>query len=607
VATETLNVRVTSTGTDQLARGFGRVEQSIRRTGSASTRASQQMARGFSAAKTAIAGYLGVAALARGGKAILAFDDALSRLQVDANLSNKEALKLRDSVLALSGALGIPKEQLSGSLQVFQDFGGYLGFGRDIMRDLAKFSKATGTSMDDAATIAATLHGNLKMNKEEVLDTLPAMKRMADAGQISMKMMAGVMPSLLGAGATMGFKGQRGVEQMGTALQVVGAAGKGPQESATSAIALLRELKQKAKEFEKQGIKVLDKDGTMRDVTDVMREIAQKSGGLLTKGPGALFGADAAMAAGAFFGNIDAKTGQWTQGSTAERVMAASKEGKAADIDVWLKKTLGGIGSESEKIKQALAKLDAAFQTYGQKVLVWAAQNPYGAAGAALGGLVALKGGGGLLKWLLSRGKGGGGGIAGATGVQPVFVVNMPGAHFGQAAAYGLGPGGAGGPASAAGKAGRLAGLAGKLGGAAGVLGAAGAGYALGSWIDQKTGASRHLADALVGATAGRAARRRTAAHGKAVGISTVGDQASALVRLAQSGVGSFESAPGHRQALTGESAAAFLRESAQKQGVSQEALAPILRAMLEELKRAPVQLKTGGIDGVRVEAGRGR
>ena len=107
---------------------------------------------------------------------------------------------------------------------------------------LAKLNKSTGASMKELAVIDA-LFIKQGFNFDARVKGFAALVAQADAGTVSLEAMAKIMPEILGLGQTYGFGGQRGVSQLGTALQVAGGVfgGRG-EESRTSVKALLRDL-----------------------------------------------------------------------------------------------------------------------------------------------------------------------------------------------------------------------------------------------------------------------------------------------------------------------------------------------------------------------------
>ena len=122
-------VKVSATGLRALARRFGAVDREVGKVGRTGNRVGRVLTRRFTGLstrigglKTAVAG-LGIAMKARD---ILSFGDKLGLLQAKAKLTNTEAMKLKDQLLALGPAYGINKEEAMGAAQSFQDYSGVL-------------------------------------------------------------------------------------------------------------------------------------------------------------------------------------------------------------------------------------------------------------------------------------------------------------------------------------------------------------------------------------------------------------------------------------------------------------------------------------------------
>lgn len=576
---DTVTLRIRETGATKVAGGFRKVDRSLSRMGRTGKAAAAGISRGIGrlgGMLSRVAGLAGGLGVALGGRALLKFDDALGQLQADANMSTGEIMKLRDRMLKLSRAHGIAKEELVAGAQEWQDYTGILKQMIPVMGDVAKIHKATGTPMKELATISAALMQSLNLKPKGAVDAMAKLNEQSRAGSVNMRKAARVLPELLAAGAGYGFKGTRGATQMGMLLQTAGGAYGGKAEEArTGALAVLRDLTKNAAKLKKMGVQVFDPNapGQMRDIDKVMGEIVAKTGGVIAgkKGMGSIFTEESIKAAMAF-------TNRGAVGSQ----LAAGKRGGMGTIAEQLERKLTGVAAESEKVKKAMAALDAGFQETGKKLLAWAAQNPLMAGGAAAGGWGAMKGAGMLFRWLAGRGgKGAGGGLGGLGGKPiPVYVVNNPG-------------GGAGGGAKGA--AGRLGGMA-----LAGVVGAAGGAAML-------VGAHSAGQKALLARK--KAAEINVANNARQVGMRTLVQQAGQLGGLGRRGVGSYES-QGGRHELTQANALATLQASAAQQGVSAEAfkaLLPVLKQLTSHLaKGTKVTVQAPGIDKPKVAVSRG-
>jgi hypothetical protein len=639
-------IRLEAFGERQVAGAFGKVDRSINRTGSTSRRVSAGMRREWGTVRRSAGGLLkvlGGVGLAAGGKRVMDFRQRLGQLQADAGMTTGAAEKLATKILGLQTAFNVSKDSITDAVQVFQDFGGIVPKGVTILAGLTKISKASGTEMKDLATIASTLMQTLGMSPDEALQMVTLLNDQALKGQVALRDLAKVIPGVMGAGVGKGFGGERAVKQLGTLMQVAGQAVGGNAEVArTQALALMRDLTKAAPTLQKKfGISVFDKDRNMRDINDIMAAVIKGTGGkmgIALKGGGfkEFFTEESAKVAGVFKSMFDVGTGKFKTESTVANVLGA--KGGMATVEAQLQRRVGGIAKEAEEFETSLKQLDEAVQKYGARLIQWASANKAEAAATGLGLAAAVKLGPSILRWAskikLGKGRGGGpagtdlggvGGLLPGGGVQPVFVVNMPGANIGQAAGY-FGPGGGAlagaGPEApkTGGKLARVGKMAGTAAAGLSAIAAAGAaGWQLGKMLDSAFDLSTKLANAGQGLasylTGGRdpysmaqkAAAKRVAAHEVAVKESTVTRQAQQLAAMQAKGVKSVEVGKGQRVALTAENISMILARTAKRQGMGEEQFAKLIGQIDASLKNLKITVKPAdGLDKIKVETDRG-
>jgi len=618
---EGVHIEIGSSGARQVAQGFNRIDRSMGRMGRTSTRTSTAMnrqMRSLSAGARSLYGVLGGAGVAAGGKAVLDFNDALGQLQADMGVNTQYAREMGDEVLALARKHRLAKEDVMGALTVFQEFGGIVKEGQSILPGLAKVAKATGTPVAELATIASTLIATLGMSPTKALAAITQFNAQAIQGQIGMRDLAKIIPQIMGTGVGKGFKGSRAVGQLGTLLQVAGQLTPGhPEEARTKALALMRDLKKAAKTLEDEfDIRVLDKDKNLRDIDELMKAILIKTGGtLMTKKDKDLFTDESAGVAGIYKSMFDLTSGEFKKGSAQARV-AGAKGGMVA-IEKQYRLRTEGIAKEAEAVKGALKTLEEGLHKHGSKLISWIAENPYTAGGAAAGGVMAYKFGPSIIKGLFAaavkRGRGGaGGGVASGLmglpggGVQPVYVVNLPGANLGQAIGFTGGGKMAKQTAVATTRLQKFGNVVSKAGQGVAVFGAA---FAVGTALDQAFGISDKMSDHMVQAERLQG-KLRAFEHGKDVKRKGLMEQARMYAGLAGKGVQSVGLPGGGKLDLTQAAVMSRLMGKAGELGISskdQAALKPALEAILVELKKNRIVVNDkSGLDSVDVQVGRG-
>lgn len=608
------HVKVTSSGVQQVAREFDQVDKSLGRVGRTGSKVSSVLTRDLGSLGSKVSGVtralagLGAAAKA---KDILEFDNRLGVLQAKMRASTPEMQAMKDGVLGLGSAYGVQKDKILGAIETYQDYGGLVRQGLPMLKLQTKLASAYGAEMADLAKIDAVLIKQ-GLSVEDRAAALAKLTAQADAGTVSLEGLAAVFPEIAGVGGAQGFLGLRGVDQLGTALQVAGDAFAGSAEQSRTAVrALLRDLTMNAKKLRSGlGIKVFDKKNNMRDLDTLMAEIVKKTGGKMAgrKGLAKFFTADS-----------QALAAQWAAGMRSGMVggvMGASTTASEKGIDEAVEKRMTGIAATAVKTQQGLAKLDEAAQKHGSTLLNFLAEDPKKTALVAGGGYAALKVLPAVARFLSTRGSkvGGGVGSLGGLGVQHVWVDNL--------GAGGLGAPGAGVP----GAGGKIGGIGDKVGAVGSVGTALAVGAAIGAmtddWDTQNAKYYRSSRVGLTGADAGPQGGSDAMASqafdalsrlglqprsGQSFGTSAQAGraavaQAQQLAQMASRGVTHVTGAGGARTELTPENIAAI---AAKAQGLGGAEILAELRKIANKELRVVVK-PAGGLDRPEVQAGRG-
>lgn len=615
-------IEITSRGERRVARGFRNIDKSVAQVGRTSERVTRNMRAGWSKVGATVKGMgaiLGGAAIAAGGKKVLDFRQKLGELQAKMKMSTKDAEAMGDQVLQVGKAHNIAKDDVLGALKVFQDFGGYTSEGRRVLDQLGVRAKAATVPIKDLARISAALV-DAKMSPENTIKAIDQMIAHADEGKVSMEDLGRVLPGVASNAALMGerFKGLEGVKRVSQLMQIAGTASAGNAEEARTSIKnMFNDLTKNSKKLEEIGINVFDEKG-MRDIDTLMSEIMAKTGGKIQgkRGLSAFFGMESMNIAGTYASAFDKKTGKFGGGVAKISGAKGSRESTEESYNLRMQ----GVAKEAEDVGRAWRELEAALMKSGGELIKWVNENRGKAAAVAVAGVAAVKLGPSILKGLfgmMSKGKAGGGvagALGGAMGVQPVFVVNLPGANIGQAAGF-FGEGG-GALGKTAGPAGKVASKFGAVAKAAGPLALAlGAGVAAGMALDELTDASGKLSTLFAGSQKERAARARasnmasgaTAAQRRQQSMSS----ALSLARIAGKGRTSVgvRGADGKMQQLqlTQGAVMKYLEAQAKGGGMKQENWELVASSLAKAIKGMPIEVKPAdGLDKVSAQKGRG-
>ena len=480
-------VRVEAEGVTQLGKQFLTVEKNIGRMGRTGSRVTARIGAGLRRAASAagsLAAQLGVGlGLAAVTKAVFDFDKALQQVQTDGNLTLKQIVAFKKQILSLAGATGQSKESVTAILDVFQAMGGITGKLNEKVNEtttlfqfLARTAKATGSDSKELASIVTNLITQMGLSPKGAADTIAALVKQANEGQIPLKNMARVLPEMFGATTGLEQKGKKAALLMNQLLQTVGpAVGNNADKAKESILAMIRDIRAATNKKGKIGaIQVLNKKGQIKDINETLRALLVKTKGNAKK-LSKIFKDASQKGLNAFIKQFDPTTGQFKKkiqggGATIGSLTRVGKGGVAGDIDKALaNRRATGIAKEADAFDRAMRKVEATLQTVGKSAIKFVAKNPKTALAGAIAGAGALKLGAAALGGKLGAVLGAGGGLAGGlaakqAGITPVYVTNFP-----------AGGGAAGALTAAGGKAAAGGGFAATLGGAA-VAGAATAG-----------------------------------------------------------------------------------------------------------------------------------
>ncbi|MEZ4437712.1 MAG: hypothetical protein R3B72_01370 [Polyangiaceae bacterium] len=173
---------------------------------------------------------------------------------------------------------GVSTKDVLAGTSAFVTETGDLDFGRKIQQALAEVALASGADTTDVARDAAALYTNFGVRDAEGM-------RKALAGQIvqgkrgafELKDAAQYLPSMAASAAAFDIgKGSNAVARLGGLTQIARESTGRGATAATAVEAMFRQLTAKAPELAKQGVKLTNKDGSRRDIFEVLAETVAK-------------------------------------------------------------------------------------------------------------------------------------------------------------------------------------------------------------------------------------------------------------------------------------------------------------------------------------------
>lgn len=362
-----------------------------------------------------------------------------------AKKSDADTKVFRESLHKTAVETGVAANEILNGVSKIGEITGQFDFAEDMGGILAKAAKASGATVEDLANVASSLQVTMGLTANDVAKFFNSLIIQGDQGSYTLQKFAAEGKALLAATSTHGIKTADQFASFGAYLQVMNAQIKSEAELTTSVSTLFSELVSKAKDLNKIGVHVFDKNKEFNDFDAIMRQLMEKTNGDLQK-LGKLFGASSIKALQPII--TEYKNG-W---KTVETITKSGQEGMTNTkvLDERFQKTANDFNSNVDKMKAvALQFADTNLTGPVEQLttalgflsrhqgIVTAGFKMMAVAAAALG---AVKIGGlvkdvaGLardIKGIWSK-KGGAGASAAGTGasaldasVQKVFVVNM--------------------------------------------------------------------------------------------------------------------------------------------------------------------------------------
>lgn len=247
-----------------------------------------RMGRGAARAGFDLAG-MGAGAVT--GAAVLAarqayqLEEAATRISINARQAGQEFIdprvlrrEFQDTAQASPGVKAI---DVAEAVQQFITVTGDLDTARKSQKTFATVASATGSSVGDVAQAAAALSMQMGIKGEgQMKEVMASLIAQGKSGSFELRDAASLFPRLAAAAGGFGVeKSAQGVKTLGALTQVArGATGSGEQ-AATAVENIFTNLKMKSGKLQGMGVQVFNKDGTSRNIVDILTESVAKVGG----------------------------------------------------------------------------------------------------------------------------------------------------------------------------------------------------------------------------------------------------------------------------------------------------------------------------------------
>lgn len=268
---------------------FGvRARASIARVGSSLRGIADRMVTPFNS--LVLGGGLGMAV-----KNVGDLSESLMYYGFAAKKSDADTKVFRESLHKTAVETGVAANEILNGVSKIGEITGKFDFAEEMGGILAKTAKASGASVEDLANVASSLKVTMGLTADEVAKFFNSLIVQGDQGSFVLRSFASEGKALLATTSTHGIKTAEQFASFGGYLQVMNSQIKSEAELTTSVSALFSELTAKAKDLNKIGVHVFDKNKEFNDFDAIMRQLMQKTNGDLQK-LGKLFGASSIKA-----------------------------------------------------------------------------------------------------------------------------------------------------------------------------------------------------------------------------------------------------------------------------------------------------------------------
>ena len=268
---------------------FGvRARASIARVGSSLRGLADRMVTPFNS--LVLGGGLGMAV-----KNVGDLSESLMYYGFAAKKSDADTQVFRESLHKTAVETGVAANEILNGVSKIGEITGQFDFAEEMGPRLAKAAKASGASIEDLANVASSLKVTMGLTADEVSKFFNSLIVQGDQGSFVLRSFASEGKALLATTSTHGIKTADQFASFGGYLQVMNSQIKSEAELTTSVSALFSELTAKAKDLNKIGVHVFDKNKEFNDFDAIMRQLMQKTNGDLQK-LGKLFGASSIKA-----------------------------------------------------------------------------------------------------------------------------------------------------------------------------------------------------------------------------------------------------------------------------------------------------------------------
>ncbi len=237
-------------------------------------------------ALTSTAGQLAAGVATAGSAAhLVSMDSRYAALKANANMSGEEAAAFKARVQGAAGKALVSESDVLTLAEVVQNITGDKGFYTEALTVMAKAQKASGADAQSVGAMSATLHDIGVTDPHELERTYSGLDLQGSRGAYTLGDLTKYGAGVLSMYSALGHGGKKGAFEANTALQLAMGTTKNAATATTAVDAFLRDLQNAEiqNKLKDAKIDVYDKNGRMRSITDIQKDILRRTGGDMRK------------------------------------------------------------------------------------------------------------------------------------------------------------------------------------------------------------------------------------------------------------------------------------------------------------------------------------
>lgn len=187
------------------------------------------------------------------------FNEKLTRFGIAARISGAALTGVGSAIRDVAVQTGVNANEVLRGARAYVDLAGAASYTTEKMSLIARASQASGSDINDMATVVYALQHSLSIPNNELENTIGGLINLSKDGAVHFNQMAQELIGLAPVYAQFGIKGREGAIQLASQLEVVRTGFGSASEAGTGLLRLYRSIPQHAKLFEGAGVQIFQK------------------------------------------------------------------------------------------------------------------------------------------------------------------------------------------------------------------------------------------------------------------------------------------------------------------------------------------------------------